>query len=317
MKVLVTGARGFLGSVLCARWHRSWPNMTIVGLDNGERGLNPGEVIREDVWDITPTFLEGVNGIVHFAAGTGSLDRPESELVALNVTMTMRLYQAAAQAGVQWFVYPTTSLGAFIPESPYVKTKDQALRMLHQAPAHMPTVLAFRFCNVIGEYHGCTERRKREVHILPTLVRCAREIRPFIINGRDYPTVDGTPARDFVDVVDVVDYIREIVLRHFEPGYASAQHLPEPWYGATNRIYQVASGESVSVLQLLTYFRSIWPLHEFPVFFGPERAFDTASVTQPDKYFPAWRNLMSWRGSVHREAEVLMDPTVNIREMFE
>jgi UDP-glucose 4-epimerase len=287
MRLVVTGAAGFLGSVLTQRAVER--GHLVLALDDLSRGLNSvgavagavftqhdcqggiAETLASTLWS-----ARELDAVVHFAAGTGSLDRPYEELVALNVDMTKRVYDDALRLGAKAFVYPTTSLATAVPDSPYVRSKEEALTWLlgvHAAPDESPPVLLpLRLFNVVGAYRGFTELRQREVHLVPELCRCRQTGKTFVINGADYDTVDGTPSRDFVHVLDVVDFIlvnlEMIVLSGaLHPG-ALRQDDGAVWVG---------TGWATTVTDVMTIFEQ-WTGARIKVERGPRRAYDCGAL---------------------------------------
>jgi UDP-glucose 4-epimerase len=290
VRIVVTGSAGFLGSVLCQRAHERGHH--VLGLDDLSRGLNlvgatiPFRFRKHDcqggLMEAIHSTGEGprygtvepVHTVVHFAAGTGSLDRPYEELRALNVEMTKRVYQDAAALGAKAFVYPTTSLALEVPDSPYVRSKEEAFEWLQGAQhpfESAPRLLAVRLFNVVGAYRSFTERRRREVHLIPRLVECRKTGEPFVVNGQDWETEDGTPSRDFTNVLDVVDFIltnlEYIVLGGAPHPSAVIQPDGAMWVG---------TGWATTARQVADIFGQ-W---EGPVAVkaGPRRAFDCAAL---------------------------------------
>lgn len=275
MNILVTGSRGFIGSVITQRaidhGHK------IIAIDNGDRGLNRikrsqrGLILlkrdcREGVEDILQSYH--CDAIIHLAAGTGSLSRPYEELVDLNINMTKTLYLDALDNNVPVFVYPMTSLSLDpeLKDAPYVKSKQDGMDWLLSYSQNKSTkVIPFMFCNQAGAYKGLTEYRQKEVHVGPVMLDCHMKKRPFIINGNDYDTLDGTPARDYVNVVNTADFIlNEIKLNLFYkmPSYTGPIFL--------------GTGEVTTTLQLVNYFREV--IGPLDIEIGPRRAFDTGSI---------------------------------------
>lgn len=214
-----------------------------------------------------------VDAVVHLAAGTGSLDRPYEELVGLNVEMTKRVWQDAKDLGAKVFAFPTTSLGTVpaLAESPYVKSKEDAMNWL-LGQTDGPKLVPARFFNVAGSYKGRSEKRQREVHLIPTVVECYRNGKTLVINGDDYPdTPDGTPGRDFIHVLDVCDAILAMVTR-------AAQGLSLPPRQTDGAIW-LGTGWVTSTLEVLRIFEQwVGPVaHEI----GPRRAFDCGALQCP------------------------------------
>lgn len=145
MKVLATGANGFVGSVVMDAL-RSRGDMEPVGLVRRRPEGAAGDLQAcgdlEAVSDWRP-FLEGVDAVVHCAARAHVLrDEVEDPLAVfrrVNVDATLRLARHAAEAGVRRFVF-VSSIGVLgrsqerpfrfsdpaHPEEPYAISKWEA-----------------------------------------------------------------------------------------------------------------------------------------------------------------------------------------------
>jgi len=66
--------------------------------------------------------------------------------------------------------------------------------------------------------------------------------RTFEIYGGDYETIDGTPERDFIHVLDLA-----------EAHYAAIQYC---FKSSTFEVFNIGTGISVSILQLLSAFEN-------------------------------------------------------------
>ena len=156
MKVLVTGADGFVGRAVCAELARA--GETVVA---GTRGAVPvphahdaralGDLARpRDLDDL----LEDIDAVVHLAArvhvAADSSPDPAAAYRELNVDATRRLGQAAARAGVRRLIFlssvkvhgertigrPFVETDAPDPRGPYALSKleaEQALAEISQA----------------------------------------------------------------------------------------------------------------------------------------------------------------------------------------
>jgi len=249
LNLLVTGSTGFIGSCLTARAVDF--GHSVISLDDQSRGLNDVKSVehkfirydcREGIAPILDEFKhpgeitalkyiddgsgprsDGVvknfdcDVVVHLAAGTGRLSRPYEELCELNIDMTKRVYADAVSRGVKVFVFPTTSLVEGVPDAPYVRSKQEAMEWICAQNDDIK-VVPLQFYNVLGALGRFSENRKLEVHIVPVMLDCYMNDKTFVINGGDYTeTVDGTPGRDFSNVIDVCDMILLLAERQLSP----------------------------------------------------------------------------------------------------
>lgn len=115
MRVLVTGDRGYIGSLLAP--HLVDSGHEVVGLDiDLYRGCDFGAApslepsLRLDIRDVTPAHLEGFDAVVHLAALSndplGDLD--PALTFAVNLDGTLALARAARAAGVHRFVFSSS-----------------------------------------------------------------------------------------------------------------------------------------------------------------------------------------------------------------
>lgn len=309
MNFLVTGAAGFIGSVLTERARDR--GHKVIALDDFSRGLNKTDpIIKFDCMHGIGPILEEITNpadkvasidvVVHLAAATGSLDRPLAELMESNLGMTQRVFEDARKWGIKLFVFPTTSLFFGAPNAPYVVSKEAAMNWLLQQPQNhnTPKILPFRFFNVTGAHKMHTENRKKEVHIIPEMVKCHLEDRSFIINGSDYETSDGTPGRDYTNVNDVTDFILFLSARMLTGSFPITQPI------------QVGTGKSATTLQMLGYFNEILSrLGKKPIEWkmGPRRAYDCGDLHPTEPHLWLYKKPIGIKQSLHDEIEALFD----------
>jgi nucleoside-diphosphate-sugar epimerase len=146
--VLVTGATGLVGSSLCRTLARSGYRVRRAlraRANAGHEDVVVGDIGADTSWTAA---LAGVEYVVHLAARTHILEKPDAEAVAdyerVNVAGTRRLAEQAAAAGVRRLVFlssvkvngEVTSGRAFqetdtpCPEDPYGRTKRDAEDLL-------------------------------------------------------------------------------------------------------------------------------------------------------------------------------------------
>lgn len=151
MKILVTGANGFVGRALCAVLAKQGFNVIAVMRKQksiaGCRTIVVGEVNANTVWK---DALKDVDVVVHLAARVHVMSEntqdPLSEFRDLNVAGTLHLANEAAKAGVKRFIYlssigvngavsavPFTHLSAHNPHNAYAQSKHEAELCLSEA----------------------------------------------------------------------------------------------------------------------------------------------------------------------------------------
>lgn len=316
--IIVTGACGFVGSIMSARLNEL--GYSVVAIDNNSRGLNklsllklPNvEYIERDCLDGIPDIIERYNenlcGIFHFAAATGDLTRPDSELYEINTEMTKNIVKNLVECcnNEVIFNFPTTSLALAVPDSGYVKSKEAAIDWLisDDCPLNQNRMCLYRFFNNAGGYGPFGEKRIKEVHFFPRLFHSLMTGRVFTVNGQDYDTIDGTPARDYVHVLDTVDFLiyRFHKFMFDEPFW---DDFPEDIDDHSPYLCEIGRSDPYTVMQILKIFNDIFDRIKIPniknlldivnmnLHFGPRRNFDCGSiqVTEASSRFLKWRPL--------------------------
>lgn len=137
MRVLVTGDRGYVGSVLAP--HLVEAGHDVVGLDadlyrHCDFGSSPSLVssLELDVRDVRATHLQGFDAVVHLAALSndplGDLD--PALTFAVNLDGTLALARAARAAGVRRFVFASSCSMYGASDASQVLGEDAPLRPL-------------------------------------------------------------------------------------------------------------------------------------------------------------------------------------------
>lgn len=228
---LVTGAAGFVGSHLTERlaadgWRVRAIDCLTDYYDLAQKRANalalPVEVLDEDLRTCDlEALLDGVSVVFHQAGQPGvraSWDLFDS-YVGHNVLATQRLLDAAVGAGLDRFVfassssvygdaerYPTTEDDLPRPRSPYGVTKLAAEHLcgVYAANHGVPTV-SLRYFTVFGP-------RQRPDMAMHRLIEAALGGDPFPLYG------DGSQVRDFTYVGDVVEANLRAATRDLAPG---------------------------------------------------------------------------------------------------
>ena len=225
MKVLITGAAGFIGSHLCERLLAGGWN--VVGVDNFDDFYDPGikrenikiclenpdfRLVEADIRD--SAAMDGAVGddidvIVHLAAKAGVRPSIEQPLLYadVNVNGTMVLLEAAKKHKIGKFVFASSSSiygnnrkvpfseedNVDFPISPYAATK-KACELLCHTYHHLEnmSVTCLRYFTV----YGPRQRPDLAIHKFAKLIE----------QGQAIPVYgDGSMMRDFTYIDDIID----------------------------------------------------------------------------------------------------------------
>jgi nucleoside-diphosphate-sugar epimerase len=200
MRVLVTGAGGFVGSHAARQlMERGHEVRLLLRKPLAREWMSDAEVVLGDLGDL-PSLrkaVSGVEGVVHCAAKSG-IWGPLAEYLENNTMGTNRLLEAARQGGVGRFVYTSSysvihsseSLAGIDetrpytldPSAPYPYSKMLAERLVLLANNPSFKTVALRPHLVWGPW---------DPHILPRLVERSRKGRLILFSGGPY-MIDAT-----------------------------------------------------------------------------------------------------------------------------
>ena len=253
MRLVVTGAAGFIGSHLCDRLLEA--GHEVVGIDGfvpfypremKERNLAKAkasshftlhETLIEKTEDLE-AILRGSSAIYHLAAQAGvraSWGDDFAGYVEHNVLGTQKLLEAAVNAKVPRIIYASSSSVygdvkelplresmALSPVSPYGVTKLAAEHLVHlYGKANDLSVTSLRFFTVYGP-------RQRPDMAFHRFLKAVRDGQPITLYG------DGEQTRDFTFVADLVDVLQCSLVQ-----------------GKPGLVYNVGGGQRISVLKVL------------------------------------------------------------------
>jgi UDP-glucose 4-epimerase len=173
-----------------------------------------------------------------------------------NLVNSLRLIEAAVQAGVKRFVLsstaavyqssdePLTEESPLGPTNVYGHTKlmvEQVLDWYRQV--HGLHFAALRYFNACGALPGRGEAHQPESHLIPRVLSVPLgNLESINVNGTDYPTPDGTCIRDYIHIADLV----------------SAHLLALEALGERDRlVYNIGNGNGYSVREVIETARAV------------------------------------------------------------
>ena len=249
MRVFVTGGAGFIGSYVCEiLLHNGAEVVAFDNFSSGSTRVEGATIIEGDVrnFDEVLAAMSGCTHIAHLAALASvpaSIAEP-SLSEAINLQGTLNIIEAAHQVGITRIVFsstaaiygdatdmPVTESTTANCQSPYAEDKLAAeVAILHSGIE----AISLRYFNV----HGPRQDPKGAyAAVIPAFIQ--------MLMDEKSPTIFGTgnATRDFVSVSDVAQL--------------NLQALTTDNKDALGQVYNVASGSTMSILELFTALREL------------------------------------------------------------
>ncbi|MFQ3667430.1 MAG: UDP-glucose 4-epimerase GalE [Fimbriimonadaceae bacterium] len=286
MKVFVTGAAGYIGSVVAERLIEQ--GHSVVAFDNLQEGnrkaVHPEAFfVYGDICDrgalMAAFAAHRPDAVVHLAAMVvvDESVRDPGLHYRINFCGGINLLDAMVSFGCPTIVFSSTAAvygepdtvpisedSAQIPVNPYGETKLQFEKALvWYRNAHGIRHVSLRYFNACGATRRYGESRRMETHIIPLLFEVALGQREkFRLFGSDYPTPDGTCVRDYVHVADIAD------------AHIGALRKAESLGGAA---FNLGSGTGYSNLEVVEAVRKVTG-HPVPFEWAERRPGDPAAL---------------------------------------
>lgn len=280
MKVLVTGATGYIGSHTCVELLNN--NYEVIGLDNFS---NSKREVLDKIKEITNKeikFYEGdmkdeklldkifneneIDAVIDFAAykAVGESVSKPVEYYINNVTSVLTLLTVMRKHNCKKLVFSSSATVYGTPEivpineeaktggttNPYGTSKlmvEKILKDLYEADKTMD-ICILRYFNPIGAHSSGLigeDPNGIPANLMPYIVKVASgKLECLNVFGDDYDTPDGTGVRDYIHVVD-------LAIGHVK----ALEKLNKENSGLF--IYNLGTGKGYSVLEIINAFERV------------------------------------------------------------
>jgi len=271
LKVLITGANGYVGSHL-AKVLKDYHSDTITADGFGLYSNDENKVkdylrnYRQDNVLSDSTFKhydrKRYDCVVHLAgliSVSDSVSYP-TKYFDTNVVGTKNVIENIRTNNL---IFASTA-AAFDPASPYALSKVMAEKIIREQ-CRKSNYTIFRFFNVAGS-DGINHQIGKSTHLIRIAAETAAGKRDSMtINGTDWPTHDGTCVRDYIHVLDLVDSIIKAI------------------YNPKNSEYEcLGTGTTYSCREVIDTMKQVTGV-DFKVIEGPRRPGDVAALTMDHK----------------------------------
>jgi UDP-glucose 4-epimerase len=276
LKVLITGAAGFIGTNLRMRLREL--NIDYVGIDDFSNAIHTKkneEVLKVSILNKSALahVVQDCNSVIHLAA-LGSVPRSmqdPSTSININTIGTLNLLELIKNTDKKFIlassssvyghvkVFPITETQTLNPISPYGASKAAAeLIVSGMKNAFNIDATTFRFFNVYGPY----QRSDSEyAAVIPRFINSFLSNSPIVIYG------DGYQSRDFTYVDDVVNVL------------ISSLKVD----AVLDQTYNLAFGNSRSLLEIIKILKDLTGL-DIKIIYNCERRGDIKfSQASPQK----------------------------------
>ncbi len=279
-KILVTGGTGFIGSHTTVELQQKGYEVIIVdNLSNSSEdvvdniakitGVRPhfGKVDvsnKEELFAFLKQF-EGIESIIHFAASkaVGESVKIPLKYYRNNINGVINILEAMKEFNIPNLVFsssctvygqpevlPVTEQSPIQPAlSPYGNTKQINEEIIKDYIKVNPELhaICLRYFNPVGAHPSSLIGELPlgvPANLIPFITQTAAGIRECLsVFGNDYNTPDGTPIRDYIDIIDLAN-------AHI----AAIRRMEEGKQKKDVEFFNIGTGNGLGVLQLIKVF---------------------------------------------------------------
>ena len=279
-KILVTGGTGFIGSHTTVELQQKGYQVVIVDnlsnssaevLDNIAKitGVKPvfGKVDVADKQQLFDFLKQnpGIESVIHFAASkaVGESVQVPLKYYRNNINGLINILEAMKEFKIKNLVFsssctvygqpeklPVTEQSPIQPAlSPYGNTKqinEEIIRDFVKVNTDVHAI-ALRYFNPVGAHPSSLIGELPlgvPANLVPFITQTAAGIRECLsVFGNDYDTPDGTPIRDYIDIIDLAN-------AHI----AAINRMEEGKQKKNLEFFNIGTGNGLSVLQLIKAF---------------------------------------------------------------
>lgn len=244
LRIMLTGATGFLGSHLARALVRNHHHVVIL-----KRSFSDCSRLAEVAGDITSYDLDTTDlcvpferhqpfdAIIHTATAYGRRDESDAALLETNVTFPLRLLQASIKHGTSLFLNTDTfSRAALSWQATYMLGYHLTKKQFAEWGEYLSAIHQTRFVNIRLEHvYGPFDQPTK---FIPFVIRqCLRR-------NVEIALTAGEQKRDFVYVDDVVEAYLALLIE--------SKVLPKGFSE-----YQVGTGHATSIRELVQKIHSL------------------------------------------------------------
>ena len=313
MRVLITGGAGYIGSHTNRLLHdKGVETVVIDDLSDGHpEAVICGRLVQGNFGDkeLVDRLMQEMrfDAVLHFGAFASvpdSVTRP-ARYYRNNVANMQTLLDCCVENGVKYFVF-SSSASTFgepqytpmdedhpqIPINPYGMTKLIGERMLADYErAYGLRYCAFRYFCAAGDSKDgrIGEAHNPETHLIPVMVKAAKEGRAFKVFGNDYDTRDGSCIRDYIHVLDLA-----------EAHWLGLKYIMD---NDCSDCFNLGSNTGFTVLEMIRALENVTG-RQVPYEIAPRREGDPASLVASNTKA---KNLLGWEPIHSGIEEILRD----------